>query len=281
MNTIPTLDVQGHRGCRGLWPENSIKGFLHALDLGVHTLELDIVFTKDLAVLVSHEPYFSSTICTYKDGTLIKKKEEQELKTYSYTLNEIKSLFICGNLRHPQFPNQQKHEHVKPSLEEVFTDVILYCKKQHKALPFFNIEIKNVKKNQHLYQPEKVKMVELVMNVITSFEYEEKTTIQCFDPEIMNILHNQYPKQRNAFLVKNLLGYRYNLKRLDFKPTIYSPYYKRINMHMLNQLQSKNIKVIPWTINNEKDMKRFIEMGVDGIITDYPNRLLFLVNGKK
>src|SRR4028118_203743 len=81
----PSFDLQGHRGCRGLMPENTIPAFLKALDLGVTTLELDVVISKDQQVVVSHEPFFSSEICKDPEGKAITKDQEKSRNIYQYT----------------------------------------------------------------------------------------------------------------------------------------------------------------------------------------------------
>ena len=111
------FDIQGHRGCRGLMPENSIDGFLKALDLGATTLEMDIAISKDGKVVVSHEPYISNSICTTLSGDSL-VVEAGELNMYQMTYEEIKN-YDCGSLRSNKFPEQQLQKSVKPLLEEV------------------------------------------------------------------------------------------------------------------------------------------------------------------
>src|SRR6187401_2033310 len=86
--TLPVFDKQGHRGCRGLMPENTIPAMLKALDLGVTTLELDIVFTKDSVAILSHEPFFSHEITTKADGSFIEEKEEKNYNIFKMSFAE-------------------------------------------------------------------------------------------------------------------------------------------------------------------------------------------------
>ncbi|MEM6321657.1 MAG: glycerophosphodiester phosphodiesterase family protein [Bacteroidota bacterium] len=87
----------------------------------------------------------------------------------------------------------------------------------------------------------------------------------------MEETHRQAPKMPVAYLVMNLSGVETNLEKLTFKPTIYSPYYKMLDEEAVKICHDKNIKVIPWTVNNGDSARELIAMGVDGIITDYPN----------
>src|SRR5688572_30745143 len=82
---IPKFDVQGHRGARGLFPENTIPGFLHAIDMGVTTIELDVVITKDKEVVVSHEPWMSASICLDSTGNEFPSKNEKKFNIYQLT----------------------------------------------------------------------------------------------------------------------------------------------------------------------------------------------------
>ncbi|MFM8834550.1 MAG: glycerophosphodiester phosphodiesterase family protein, partial [Cytophagales bacterium] len=115
---LPKFDVQGHRGARGLKPENTIPAFLTALDYGVTTLELDVVITKDKKVLVSHEPWMFSGICLTPDGNTILGKDEKRYNIYELTYEEVKK-FDCGSIGNGHFPEQEKIKISKPLLSDV------------------------------------------------------------------------------------------------------------------------------------------------------------------
>src|SRR3954466_16098541 len=95
--TKMTFDKEGHRGCRGLMPENTIPAFLKALDLGVTTLEMDVVISKDLQVVVSHEPYFNSAFSIAPDGVPVDKKEQKNLVLYQMNYADIKRYDVGSN----------------------------------------------------------------------------------------------------------------------------------------------------------------------------------------
>src|SRR5687767_14515824 len=139
---IPKFDVQGHRGARGLLPENTIPGFLLALDSGVTTIELDVVVTKDKRIVVSHEPWMSPAICLDPAGNPLKPKEEKKFNLYQLTYDEVRQ-FDCGSLGNTNFPQQKKMVVSKPLLSEVIAAVENHIKSYASYKVDYNIEIKS------------------------------------------------------------------------------------------------------------------------------------------
>ncbi|MFN7188669.1 MAG: glycerophosphodiester phosphodiesterase family protein, partial [Cyclobacteriaceae bacterium] len=137
----PKFDVQGHRGARGLKPENTIPAFLAALDYGVTTLELDLAITKDKKVIVSHEPWMSAAICTQPDGQPIEAKTEMTFNIYQMTYDEVKQ-FDCGSKGNARFPEQEKMAVHKPLLRDVIAAVEDHIKSFSRYEVDYNIEIK-------------------------------------------------------------------------------------------------------------------------------------------
>ena len=127
------LDIQGHRGCRGLMPENTIPAMIKALDLGVTTLEMDVVVTKDNKVIVSHEPWFETEITTKPDGTFIKPGEAMQYNIYQMNYDEVVK-YDVGMKPHPRFPNQQKIKAVKPLLADLFDSIADNMKKTSRII---------------------------------------------------------------------------------------------------------------------------------------------------
>ncbi len=270
----PVFDLQGHRGCRGLMPENTIPAFLKALDLGVNTLELDVVISKDRQVVVSHEPYFNPDITTDPKGKQLSQIAKTNLYLMSYV--EIKK-YDCGSIGNPNFLEQQKLNTHKPLLSDVFKAVAEHCKNNKLPLPNFNIEIKSEEKEYDITQPQPAPFSDLVYTVILKNISFDKVTLQSFDFGVLKYWHLQtknlkYQKIKLAALVANMKGIEANLQDLGFDPDIYSPYFKLLDNEKVAFLHSKNISVIPWTVNEIADMKTVIDYRVDGLITDYPNR---------
>ena len=270
-------DLQGHRGCRGLMPENTIPAFLKALDLGVNTLELDVVISQDRQVVVSHEPYFNAEFSSKPDGTPVSKSEQKGLVLYKMPYSEIKR-YDVGSNGNPRFPEQQKLKVYKPLLSEMIAAVEAY--RIQKNLPAFsyNIELKSEEAEYGQSQPRPAEFCELVNSVLSKAMLPaDRITIQSFDFAVLQEWNQQAAAKkalpvRLAALVENIRGVDHNLKKLGFKPAIYSPYFQLLGRESVDSLHQQGIKVVPWTVNNVADMRRMLELGVDGIITDYPNR---------
>lgn len=274
------LDLQGHRGARGLYPENSIPGFLHALDLGVTTLEMDVVISKDGKVVVSHEPWFNHSICMDQDGTRIGKEEGKDRNIYHMTYEDIQK-YDCGSLGNSRFPEQNKTSTHKPLLSEVFAEVEKHINNRTKFKVNYNIEIKSNPSYYNQYQPEPGAFSELVYEVIDGSIPWNRIVIQSFDIRVLQYLNSNRSDITLAFLVENVKGIDANLKNLGFTPSIYSPYFKSIKEKDVQYLHDLDINLIPWTVNKKEDMQRLTDWGVDGIITDYPDRAISLGLGVK
>ena len=264
-----SLDLQGHRGCRGLMPENTIPAFIKALDLGVTTLEMDVVISKDKRVIVSHDPFLSHEICLKPDGREIWAYEEKKYNIYQLYSSELIK-FDCGSKPHPRFPQQQKLKVHKPLLEEVIDSTEHYAA-QKKLAPLYNIEIKSVAATDKVFHPAPDEFAELVVGILETEEIIDRTTIQCFDVRTLQYLHKNYPEITLALLVENTNSPEENLELLGFTPNIYSPEYILVDEHLMTLAHNKHMKVLPWTVNTTEEAQRLIGLGVDGIITDYPN----------
>ncbi|WP_235046943.1 glycerophosphodiester phosphodiesterase [Winogradskyella psychrotolerans] len=267
-NSKKQIDIQGHRGCRGLLPENSLPAFEKAIDLGVHTLELDIVISKDHKVVVSHEPYMNPIICLNPEGDVLPDNSEKDYNLYHMNYDEIKQ-FDCGLKFHPTYPQQEKLKTYKPLLSEVF-DLVKAKDSEVK----FNIEIKSETSYYGIYTPQPEAYVRLVLDEIEKNDMLSRVNFQSFDVVILEEIKKQSPKMVVALLVEDNETIDVKLEELSFKPEIISPYFKLLTAESVKAYQAKGFQVIPWTINATEDMKLMQSWAVDGIITDYPDQLI-------
>ncbi len=268
---MPKFEVQGHRGARGLKPENTIPAFITALDSGVMTLEMDVVITKDGQVVLSHEPFMSAAICLDSTGKSFSEKDEKKYNIYEMTYADVLR-YDCGSKGNEKFPEQEKLSVSKPLLKDVIVSVEDHIKSFTQYEVDYNIEIKSSPETDKKFHPPVEEYSDIVYALINQYLPLERVVIQSFDFRALRYWHKKYPEVRLAALVENLKSIDANLNDLGFNPSIYSPYYKLLTKDKVTQLHKKKIRVIPWTVNEEKEMLLLKGMGVDGFITDYPDR---------
>jgi glycerophosphoryl diester phosphodiesterase len=268
---IPKFDLQGHRGARGLRPENTIPAFLLALDSGVTTVELDLAVTKDNLIVVSHEPWMSSVICSQANGNAITPKEEKKFNIYQMTYDQVQA-FDCGSRGNSKFPEQVKMKVSKPLLTDVIVAIEDHIRSYTQYEVDYNIEIKSAPEDDNKFHPTPEVFSDLVHNLIDQYLPWERVVIQSFDFRVLKYWHEKHPEVRLAALVENTKSVDKNLQELGFKPSVYSPYFKLLTKTHVQTLQRQKIRVIPWTVNEIADMKKMRQFGIDGFITDYPNR---------
>lgn len=271
--TNTPLDLQGHRGARGLMPENSIPGFILAAEMGVTTLELDLAVTKDDELIVSHEPYFSSAFCSDTTGARIPK--DSIINVYTLAYDQVRQ-FDCGSWGNERFPEQRKLKTTKPSLSEVIDTVEAYLKIANQTIRY-NIELKTSKETDDIFHPTPSKFSELVYELLSRKNILDRVTIQSFDFRTLTYFHSNFPDIELALLIENKLAWDVNLDSLGFTPEIYSCHYELLSRKRISEMQTTGMKVIPWTVNEASDMQKLIGWGVDGIITDYPDRALEVI----
>ena len=252
-------------------PENTIPAFLKALDLGVTTLEMDLAVTKDNQLVVSHEPFISAEICLDSTGNEISEAHQLQYNIYRMTYLEVED-FDCGTKVHSRFPEQEKMKVAKPRLVDVIDRVEDYLKANSKLPVGYNIEIKSLPETDNIFHPKPSDFSDLVYAVLDEKLDWDRITIQSFDFRVLQYFHERYPKVKLALLIENDLSVEENLDTLGFTPDIYSGYFPLLSRKSVDFLHDRGILVIPWTVNEAADMKEVMALGVDGLITDYPDR---------
>ena len=263
------FDFQAHRGGRGLMPENTIPAMLAVMDNDkVTTLEMDLAITKDKQVVVSHDPTLNPIITTKADGTYIKANE---FTIYQMDYLQLQK-FDVGLKVHPVYPQQKKLAVVIPTLNDLVDSVEMKGNNIVRKM-FYNLEIKSVNGKDVIEHPAPDEFVELVVNIIKQKNIISRTTIQSFDLRPLKVLHNKYPTIQIAYLVegKGSGDVKMKIDLLGFTPNIYSPEYKYVTKETVDYCHANNMKIIPWTVNTNTEMDALIALGVDGLITDYPN----------
>lgn len=273
ITTMQSFDWQGHRGARGLLPENTVPAFLLALEYPqLTTLELDIAVTKDSQLIVSHEPWMSHHICSFPDGRAVTEADETELSIFQMTAEEVLQ-YDCGSRGNDRFPEQKSMKVHKPLLAEVVRAAEQRAKDRERALPKYNIEIKSRPEWDGLKSPDPATFARLLLQEVDDLGISDRTCIQSFDTRALEAVHRQDPDMMTAYLVESLDSLEQNLARLSYTPTIYSPYYMLVTGNMVREIHERGMQIIPWTVNETENMTALRDLGVDGIITDYPDRI--------
>ncbi|MEM6805048.1 MAG: glycerophosphodiester phosphodiesterase family protein, partial [Bacteroidota bacterium] len=247
-----------------------------AIEIGVNTLEMDVVISKDKQVLLSHEPFLSHEICVGPEGEEISEENEREWNLYKMDYEQIKEC-DCGSKVHKRFPDQKKMAVHKPLLKEVILAAEQKAKAEGRAPLFYNIETKSQPTGDSVYHPLPEEFTDLLVKVIQESGISERAIIQSFDVRTLQVAHEKYPAIQLALLIENKESPAANLEKLGFIPEIYSPEFVLVDEALMKFAKEKGMKVIPWTLNEKEDIFRMITLGVDGIISDFPDRVVELL----
>ncbi len=264
---FPTcIEVHGHRGARGVRPENTLAAFRYALKLGVNVLELDIQATKDDVLVVSHDPVINWQHCLPLEGM----RSKGEIPIRSLSLDEVRR-YDCGSLIDPIFKEQKRIPGEKiPTLKEVLT--LLSSDKSKNLKVGLNIELKSLPARPDL-SPSPEKFASLLIKLLRQHNMVNRTIVQSFDHRTLHAVRKLEPKISLAILTgKSTHDYARLLE--DLKATIVSPNHLWITVPDVNAVHKSGGRIIPWTANKPSVWMRLINAGVDGIITDYPKRLI-------
>ncbi|MBF9235924.1 glycerophosphodiester phosphodiesterase [Hymenobacter sp. BT683] len=272
-------EIHGHRGCRGLRPENTLPAFLHALSLGVDVLELDVVISADNRVVVSHEPWLNPLICLDASGQVIPPIEGQRHNLYRLPYSTIRQC-DCGRLRHPNFPEQVSEPSFKPLLKDVFAAVEAASLRLGRAPVGYSIEVKSAPHTDYIFHPGPLEFFALVLAEVHAAQVLNRTTLLSFDVRILRLAHHQQPDLALCLLVEDDLAWTSSIAQLGFVPTTFGPDFKTVSPKAVHTLRTAfpGLRLVPWTVNERADMHRLIALGVDGMTTDYPDRMLSVIS---
>jgi glycerophosphoryl diester phosphodiesterase len=270
------VDLQGHRGSRGLMPENTIEAMLEAIKWGVTTLEMDVVITKDKQVVLSHEPFMNLEIATPPIG-VNNNVNAKAFNIFQMTYEEVKTWDV-GSKFNPRFSDQKKMKVHKPLLKELIEAIESYTKVNNLPQVAYNIETKMSPDTDELFHPGPVEFVDLLSKVVIDAGIANRTTIQSFDPRSLIELHKRKAPFQLSYLIEatQKITAAQVITNLGFKPDVISPDYSLVDASFVHDFHQQKMKIIVWTVNQEVDIKKMAALGVDGIISDYPNRFAVL-----
>jgi glycerophosphoryl diester phosphodiesterase len=285
------LDIQGHRGARGLAPENTLPAFARALSLGVSTLEMDCAVTKDGVVVVSHDPALNPDITRGPDGGWL---EQTGPAVWTLTYSELQRYDVGrlkpGTAYAKRWPEQRPADGTRiPRL----ADVLALVKKSGNETVRFNIETKiSPLEPGQTTGPED--FARKLVAAIRAGGMARRATIQSFDWRTLAVVQKEAPEIATVYLT-SVSGFMDNIQAKGESPwtagirlrdhgsvprmvkaaggAVWSPYLGDLTRDAIKEAQALGLKVVVWTVNNPADMRRVIEWGVDGVISDRPDLL--------
>lgn len=272
-------EVHGHRGCRGLRPENTLPAFLHALVLGVDVLEMDVVISADQQVVVSHDLWLASHICRDAAGRRIAPIHERQHNLYLMPYAAIRQC-DCGSWNSLDFPEQQSVAAAKPLLREVLTAVEGAPRPPGCRAIRYSIEIKSSPAGDGLYHPAPDQFLALVLIELAAAAVLSRSTLLCFDVRVLRAARDQaVPGLALCLLSEDGRPWLDSIAGLGFQPNVFGPNYESVTPAAVVELRQSHpgTALVPWTVNATSDMQRLLSFGVDGITTDYPDRLIILL----
>ncbi|WP_400192750.1 glycerophosphodiester phosphodiesterase family protein [Hymenobacter sp. B81] len=262
--------VYGHRGCRGLLPENTLPAFLHALQWPISGLELDVVLSADGQVVVSHEPWLNHLICRGPQGELLSEAEGRAFNLYQQPYSRIRRC-DCGQLRHPRFPRQQTLSAPKPLLREVLAAVEAHARQRTLPPPEFCIEIKSTPVGDGVFHPAPEPFAAAVLACLTELRPASPITLLSFDHRVLQALRRQAPAWPLCLLIEDHQPVAEHLAQLGFQPDSLGIHHPLIDAPLMRFCQQHQLPVTAWTVNTATEVQRLTALGVQALTTDYPD----------
>ena len=258
------IDLQGHRGARGHLPENTLPAFAYAISLGVTTVELDVGVTRDGVVVIHHDRTLNPDLARGPDGQWVRAPAPA---IHSLTFAELQR-YDVGRIRpgseyFSRFKDQKPIDGTRiPRLEDLL-------KKDSKVR--FNIETKISPEAPHeTLAPEP--FARALIAEVRKAGVEKRTTIQSFDFRTLKVVEREAPEIATAYLTSK--RYPDPAPVAEAGARIWSPDFSVLNEETVKKAKALGLRIIPWTVNEPGDIARMLELGVDGIISDYPDRVL-------
>jgi glycerophosphoryl diester phosphodiesterase len=257
------VELQGHRGARGHLPENTLPSFQRALEIGVDTLELDVGVTRDGVVVIHHDRRLNPDVARGPDGQWVKAPAPT---IHSLSFDELRR-YDVGRIRPgseyaTRFPHQKPVDGTRiPALNELLQSKVR-----------FNIETKLVPEApDETLAPEP--FARAVIAEVRKAGVAARTTIQSFDFRTLAIVQREAPEITTAYLTSGKKGPAVPKLVRDSGGAIWSPNFQDLDAASLAAAREAKVRVIVWTVNEPADIQRMLEMKVDGIISDYPDRV--------
>ena len=239
---------------------------------------MDVIISADQQVVVSHEPWLSAQLGTGPQGEEIAAARERDFNLYHLPYTIIQQCTI-GEKPLPNFPEQQLVPSHRPLLRQVFQAVEAACQQLGRSAIRYAIELKSDPTGDRKFHPLPARFVELVMDEVRAAAVEVRTTLLSFDSRILQAALLYVPTSQLCLLTENAESVASLLQRLGFVPGTLGPDVSLLSANTVNSLRIAypTLRLVPWTVNDFRELRKVVSWGVDGITTDYPNRLLSIL----
>lgn len=261
------FDKQAHRGGAGLVPENTTISAQTGVKYGC-AIEMDIYMSKDSLFVINHGASISSGYSSYPDGRPVLKEDEKNLMLNQMNYADIRK-FDVGMRPNPAYLQQKRMPAHIPLLTESIDSAEVYAKRNHLAPPRYNLHLGPAFTITDAFREDFLKRL---LKVIIDRGVQKRTMASSFDVGMLTTLHRLYPEMPIGYLL--LVGkndFDTNMKKIPFKPAMYEPYYKDITPEVVSRCHNLGMKLVTWTVDTKEEIDKLNNLGVDGIITDYPD----------
>lgn len=305
MVTVPTFDqlragegnihIHGHRGARGILPENTLDSFRFVFDIGVRVIELDVLMSADGVPVITHNPKLLADTTRDQSGHWL---NNDSIQVNSLTLAQLQALDVgglkSGSEYAKRFPEQAFVDGQRiPALEDVCR---LICQPEYQDV-WLNLEIKSTPLFPN-YMPDPTSYMTRVFEVIKQYGLQDRLILQSFDWRIVHESARQQPLIPRSYLSYALTAARDPMEATIFEDSpwmdglsladhqnslprliaaaggqVWAPYHEDLNAEAMAEARECGLMVNVWTVNEIADIDRMVALGVDGIISDYPGRV--------
>jgi glycerophosphoryl diester phosphodiesterase len=267
------IDVQGHRGARGHLPENTLPAFARALEIGVSTLELDVGVTRDGVLVIHHDRGLNPDIARDADGQWVRKPVPIHALTYAELQRYDVGRLRPGSDYARRFPQQQPLDGTRiPRLADLFA-----LTKNHGAIRF-NIEPKmdaGALDETLAAEP----FARALIAEVRKAGMQQRTSVQAFHWPALKVVEREAPEMPTVYCTEGAGSDPARVREAGGK--IWSPDFEQVTPAKLAQARKWGMKVTVWTVNEAPDIAHMIDMGVDGMASDYPDRVLEQLKGRR
>jgi glycerophosphoryl diester phosphodiesterase len=285
MKTVANFEVQGHRGALGLMAENTLAGFEVALDVGVDSIETDVHLTKDGVPVLFHDERITERLCpeqTGANGPLVRSLTLAEMRQFTIRARSERATNVAE-----RFAREQGIPCFGiPTLTEFFDFVAAYANAREKTDEqrararrlWFDLELKRVP-----FRPETIgdgftgsapALLEIeVMAAIRKADAIERTRVRSFDHRSVAAMRELEPKLSTGLLFHHTAPVHIKILLDAMQANFFCPDYYFVDADIVRRVHEAGRRILPYTVNEPEDWRCLVDWGVDGVTTDYPDRL--------